>query len=56
MADDQDYISNMGRPDVARIRREADIAQAEAGATRRFQQAMAAREAAVAQAQADRDR
>jgi flotillin len=28
--DEQDYINNMGRPDVARIKREADIAQAQA--------------------------
>ncbi|HET7770790.1 MAG TPA: flotillin family protein, partial [Chloroflexota bacterium] len=28
--DEKDYIANMGRPDVARIKREADIAQAEA--------------------------
>src|ERR687883_1454851 len=28
--DEKEYITNMGRPDVARIKREADIAQAEA--------------------------
>src|SRR5918911_1576438 len=28
--DESNYIANMGRPDVARIKREADIAQAEA--------------------------
>src|ERR671927_405402 len=28
--DENDYIVNMGRPDIARIKREADIAQAEA--------------------------
>ena len=28
--DKNDYISNMGRPDVARIKRDADVATAEA--------------------------
>ncbi|MBI4497059.1 MAG: flotillin family protein [Chloroflexi bacterium] len=54
--DDQDYINNMGRPDVARIKREADIAQAEAERDTAIRRAMAAREAAVAQAQADQER
>ena len=54
--DDKDYILNMGRPDVARIKREADIAQAEAERDTAIKRAMAAREAAVAQAQADQER
>lgn len=54
--DDKDYISNMGRPDVARIKREADIAQAEAERDTAIKRAMATREAAVAQAQADQER
>ncbi len=54
--DEQDYINNMGRPDVARIRREAEIAQAEAERDIAIRRAMAAREAAVAQAQADQER
>jgi flotillin len=54
--DDKEYISNMGRPDVARIRREADIAQAEAERDTAIKRAMASREAAVAQAQADQER
>src|SRR5919199_437839 len=54
--DDKEYILNMGRPDVARIRREADIAQAEAERDTAIKRAMASREAAVAQAQADQER
>src|SRR5262252_918878 len=54
--DEQEYIVNMGRPDVARIKREADIAQAEAERDTAIRRAMAMREAAVAQAQADQER
>ena len=54
--DEKDYISNMGRPDVARIKREADIAQAEAERDTAIRRAMASREASVAQAQADQER
>jgi flotillin len=54
--DEQDYIVNMGRPDVARIKREADIAQAEAERDTAIKRAQAAREAAVAQALADQER
>jgi flotillin len=54
--DDKDYINNMGRPDVARIRREADIAQAEAERDTAIKRAMALREAAIAQAGADQER
>jgi flotillin len=54
--DESDYITNMGRPDVARIKREADIAQAEAERDTAIRRAMASREAAVAQAQADQER
>jgi flotillin len=54
--DEQDYIVNMGRPDVARIKREADIAQAEAERDTAIRRAMAMREAAIAQAQADQER
>lgn len=54
--DDQDYIGNMGRPDVARIKREADIAQAEAERDTAIKRAMALRESAIAQAQADQER
>ncbi|MBV9133567.1 MAG: flotillin family protein [Chloroflexi bacterium] len=54
--DEQEYIVNMGRPDVARIKREADIAQAEAERDTAIRRAMAMRESAVAQAQADQER
>lgn len=54
--DEKDYISNMGRPDVARIKREADIAQAEAERDTAIKRAMALRESSVAQAQADQER
>src|SRR5204863_6365579 len=54
--DEKEYITNMGRPDVARIKREADIAQAEAERDTAIKRAMASREASVAQAQADQER
>ena len=56
VVDDSEYINNMGRPDIARIKREADIAQAEAERDTAIRRAMAVREAAVAQAQADQER
>jgi flotillin len=54
--DENDYINNMGRPDIARVKREADIAQAEAERDTAIKRAMATREAAIAQAQADQER
>jgi flotillin len=54
--DKNEYITNMGRPDVARIRRDADVATAEAERDTAIQRANAQREAAVAKAQADQDR
>lgn len=54
--DEKEYISNMGRPEVARIKREAEIAQAEAERDIAIKRAEAAREAAIAQAQADQER
>jgi flotillin len=54
--DENEYINNMGRPDIARVKREADIAQAEAERDTAIRRAMAMREAAVAQAQADQER
>src|SRR6266511_258885 len=54
--DEKEYIQNMGRPDVARIKREADIAQAEAERDTAIKRAQAARESAVAQALADQER
>src|SRR5882724_7678543 len=54
--DQNEYITNMGRPDVARIKRDADIAQAEADRDTAIRRAEASRAAAVAQAQADQER
>jgi flotillin len=54
--DKNDYISNMGRPDVARIQRDADVATAEAERDTAIRRAQAQREAAIAKAQADQER
>jgi len=54
--DENNYINNMGRPDIARIKREADIAQAEAERDTAISRAMAMRDAAVQQAKADQER
>src|SRR5512142_2928760 len=54
--DKNQYITNMGRPDVARIKRDADIATAEAERDTAIRQALAQRESAVARAQADQER
>lgn len=54
--DKNEYITNMGRPDVARIRRDAEIAAAEAERDTAIKRAEAARAAAVATAQADQER
>jgi flotillin len=54
--DKNEYISNMGRPDVARIKRDADVAAAEADRDTAIKRAVASREAAVAKAQADQER
>src|SRR5437588_4875326 len=54
--DENDYINNMGRPDIARVKREADIAQAEAERDTTIKRAQAMREAAIAQAGADQER
>lgn len=54
--DKNEYITNMGRPDIARIRRDADVATAEAERDTSIKRAVAQREAAVAKAQADQER
>src|SRR5208283_3381563 len=54
--DKNDYIANMGRPDVARIKRDADVATAEAERDTAIRRANASREAAIAKAQADQER
>src|SRR6266436_4036390 len=54
--DKNEYINNMGRPDVARIKRDADVAAAEADRDTAIKRALAQRESAVAKAQADQER
>src|SRR5579885_2921362 len=54
--DKNDYIANMGRPQIVEIRKAADIAAALAARDTQIQQANAAREAAVAKAAADQER
>ena len=54
--DQNEYISNMGRPDIARIRRDADVASAEAERDTAIRRALAGRDAAVARANADQER
>ena len=54
--DKNEYISNMGRPDIARIRRDAEMATADAERDTAIKRATALRESAVAKAQADQER
>jgi flotillin len=54
--DKNEYIINMGRPDIARIKRDADVAAAEAERDTAIRRAVASREASVARAQADQER
>src|SRR6266576_2239089 len=54
--DKNEYISNMGRPDVARIKRDAEVATAEAERDIAIKRAEAQRAAAVAKALADQER
>src|SRR5438270_14025932 len=54
--DKNEYITNMGKPDVARIKRDADVAAAEADRDTAMKRALAQRESAVAKAQADQER
>jgi flotillin len=54
--DKNEYISNMGRPDVARIKRDADVAGAEAERDTAIKRAEASRESAIAKANADQAR
>src|SRR6202171_1329917 len=54
--DKNEYIVNMGRPDIVRIRRDADVATAEAERDTAIKRAIALRESAVAKAQADQER
>jgi flotillin len=54
--DKNEYITNMGRPDIARIKRDADVATAEADRDTAIKRAQAARESAIAKANADQER
>lgn len=54
--DKNNYIANMGRPEIARIEKMAAIARAEAQRDTAIKEAEAAREAAIARAQADQAR
>ncbi|HEV2528574.1 MAG TPA: SPFH domain-containing protein [Thermomicrobiales bacterium] len=53
--DKNEYILNMGRPDIALVRRGADIATAEADRDTAIKRANAAREARIAEAVAQQD-
>src|SRR6266446_1269970 len=54
--DKNEYITNMGKPDVARIKRDAEVAAAEADRDIAIKRAEATRASAVAKAQADQER
>src|SRR5271167_3208348 len=54
--DKNEYITNMCRPDIARIKRDAEVAAAEADRDIAIKRAEATRAAAVAKAQADQER
>src|SRR5271156_5687903 len=54
--DKNEYITNMGRPDIVRIKRDADVAAAEAERDTAIRRANALREAAIAKAAADQER
>src|SRR5438046_8949539 len=54
--DQNEYISNMGRPDVARIKRDADVATSEAERDTAIKRAIYQREAAQAKARSEERR
>src|SRR6478736_3094783 len=54
--DKNEYIVNMGRPDIVRIKRDADVAAAEADRDTAIKRAEAMRASAVAKAQGDQER
>jgi flotillin len=54
--DKNEYIVNMGRPDIVRIKRDADVAAAEADRDTAIKRAEATRASAIAKAQADQER
>src|SRR5437868_10569000 len=53
--DKNDYITNMGKPDVARIKRDADVATAEADRDTAIKRALAQRDTAIKRAEAKRE-
>ncbi|MEA2527364.1 MAG: flotillin [Thermomicrobiales bacterium] len=54
--DDNEYILNMGKPDIAAIKRQAEIASAEADRDIAIRRAQADRDSRIAQAQADQEK
>lgn len=54
--DKNDYIANMGRPDIAKVKRNADIAAAELTRDTAIREAETMRESAIARAAADQER
>lgn len=54
--DENDYILNMGKPDIASIKRQADIAMAEAERDTTIRRAQAMREAKIAEAAAEQEK
>lgn len=54
--DNNDYILNMGRPDVALVKRTADIASAEAERDTTIRRAQASRDARIAEAEAEQEK
>lgn len=54
--DNNEYILNMGRPDVALVKRTADIATAEAERDTMIRRAQAMRDARIAEAQAEQEK
>ena len=54
--DSNDYIANMGRPEIERIKKEANVAAAHAARDTQIEQAGSMRAAAVAKSQADQAR
>ncbi len=54
--DNNDYILNMGRPDVALVKRSADIATAEADRDTTIRRAQASRDARIAEAEAEQEK
>jgi flotillin len=54
--DQNDYITNMGRPDIARIKRDAEVAAAEADRDIAIKRSESQRASAIAKAHADQER